>query len=213
VEAGAQIPTEQEMCRRFGVSKTTVRLAVEELVGHGFLTKIQGKGTYVLRSVPEQSIRMAICLNAERDSLRTISAYRIVDEGDDNRECDAIHDAWSGSVERCWRLVRIQAIDSLPLALETYAPQLVRGSAGALRETSPRGCLERRCAARIQQMRERTDMARLTEAEAVLLEVVPGTPAVRIRREFSTVHGQPSGLTVTLHRIDRFSRVLDFERF
>ncbi len=44
---GSQIPTEDELCRSFNVSKATVRMAITELVREGYLRKHQGKGTFV----------------------------------------------------------------------------------------------------------------------------------------------------------------------
>ncbi len=43
----AQIPTEDELCRTYDVSKATVRNAVSELARDGYLRKLQGKGTFV----------------------------------------------------------------------------------------------------------------------------------------------------------------------
>ncbi|KAF0180800.1 MAG: GntR family transcriptional regulator [Nitrospirae bacterium] len=46
------IPSEDELCRMFSVSKATVRLAITDLVRDGYLKRQQGKGTYVKSSVP-----------------------------------------------------------------------------------------------------------------------------------------------------------------
>ncbi len=46
------IPSEDELCRMFNVSKATVRLAITDLVRDGYLKRQQGKGTYVRSSVP-----------------------------------------------------------------------------------------------------------------------------------------------------------------
>lgn len=45
---GHVIPTEQELCAKYGVSRHTVREAVSELVNDGFVERIQGKGTVVI---------------------------------------------------------------------------------------------------------------------------------------------------------------------
>jgi DNA-binding GntR family transcriptional regulator len=55
--AGSQIPTEDELCRRYDVSKATVRMAVAELVRSGFLRKQQGRGTFVAAAL-ENGITM-----------------------------------------------------------------------------------------------------------------------------------------------------------
>ena len=45
--AESQIPSEQEMCARYSVSRVTVRRAISELTDEGILRKQQGKGTFV----------------------------------------------------------------------------------------------------------------------------------------------------------------------
>ncbi|AEB06816.1 transcriptional regulator, GntR family [Coriobacterium glomerans PW2] len=46
-EPGSQIPTEAELTRIYSVGRVTVRRAVDELVCQGYLTKQQGRGTFV----------------------------------------------------------------------------------------------------------------------------------------------------------------------
>lgn len=42
-----RIPTEPEFIKNYGVSRITVRKAIEELVAEGYLIKKQGKGTFI----------------------------------------------------------------------------------------------------------------------------------------------------------------------
>lgn len=44
---GDQIPTEKVLCEKYGISRITVRRALDELVNDGYLERRQGKGTYV----------------------------------------------------------------------------------------------------------------------------------------------------------------------
>ncbi|MFD1175001.1 GntR family transcriptional regulator [Paenibacillus puldeungensis] len=46
-QQGEKIPTELELSDQYNVSRITVRKAVEELAQEGYLTKRQGKGTFV----------------------------------------------------------------------------------------------------------------------------------------------------------------------
>ncbi|MCM3789982.1 GntR family transcriptional regulator [Domibacillus indicus] len=46
-KADDQLPTEIEFCEKYNVSRTTVRLALQQLELEGFVKKIQGKGTFV----------------------------------------------------------------------------------------------------------------------------------------------------------------------
>lgn len=46
-QPGGRIPTEPELATMYGVSRITIRRAIEELCEHGLLVKRQGKGTFV----------------------------------------------------------------------------------------------------------------------------------------------------------------------
>jgi GntR family transcriptional regulator len=54
----SQIPTEDDLCKLFDVSKATVRLAISELVRKGYLRRQQGKGTFVCKRVIPEGLSM-----------------------------------------------------------------------------------------------------------------------------------------------------------
>lgn len=47
---GSKLPNEVELCEMFGISRITVRRAIQELAEEGFLDRKQGKGTFVKRN-------------------------------------------------------------------------------------------------------------------------------------------------------------------
>ena len=56
-KAGARIPNEFELAESYKVGRVTVRRAIEELVQQGYLTKRQGKGTFVNAPKLKRKIR------------------------------------------------------------------------------------------------------------------------------------------------------------
>ena len=53
---GDRIETEQEIMKRYNLSRITVRRAITELVDEGYLVKRQGKGTFVVKNKIERKI-------------------------------------------------------------------------------------------------------------------------------------------------------------
>ena len=56
-KAGARIPNEFELAESYKVGRVTVRRAIEELVQQGYLTKQQGRGTFVCAPKLKRKIR------------------------------------------------------------------------------------------------------------------------------------------------------------
>lgn len=52
ISAGEPLPTEQELCEQFGVSRITVRRALTDLAGQGYITRRQGVGSFVRENNP-----------------------------------------------------------------------------------------------------------------------------------------------------------------
>jgi DNA-binding GntR family transcriptional regulator len=55
---GSQIPTEEELCKMFNVSRATVRTAILYLVRQGYLRRQSGKGTFVSRRYMSYAMTM-----------------------------------------------------------------------------------------------------------------------------------------------------------
>jgi GntR family transcriptional regulator len=56
--AGDPLPSERELCTKFGVSRMTVRQAVDALVVDGLLERVQGRGMFVARPKVDLQVRL-----------------------------------------------------------------------------------------------------------------------------------------------------------
>ena len=57
LEADDQIPSERELCEQYGVSRITVRQAINLAVNEGLLYRTHGRGTFVARPKIEQGLK------------------------------------------------------------------------------------------------------------------------------------------------------------
>lgn len=55
-KVGDQFPTEHEICKEFNVSRTTVRIALSQLVQEGYLIRQRGKGSFVAEPKAHQTL-------------------------------------------------------------------------------------------------------------------------------------------------------------
>lgn len=131
---GERIPSEDKLNGLYGVSRITIRRALQELVDEGYLVKRPGKGTYVSERVPGvsagqkvrarftqnndvQSFTEACKSNGQSAGARLMSLEE-VDGLDDERGFFGF-----GSEGRLMRVVRIRTADRTPIMVEeNYFP-------------------------------------------------------------------------------------------
>src|SRR6476659_2185276 len=116
---GTLIPSERELCERYGISRMTARQSITELVNEGLLYREQGKGTYVGRpKIAQQLLRLTgftedMKARAQRPGAQVLSAEMWpADEMTAERLRVRIG-------QPVYRLRRLRLADSEPLALET----------------------------------------------------------------------------------------------
>lgn len=117
LSVGATIPSERELCEEFGVSRMTVRQAVDALVVEGLLERVQGRGTFVaqpkvdlqprLASFPEEMRRRGMEPSVEVLSAARTAAPRQVADALELPEGAEVH-----------HLRRLRLADGLPMAVE-----------------------------------------------------------------------------------------------
>ena len=72
------IPSENELCRMYGVSKNTVLQAIQSLVNKRLVYRVRGKGTFVADSKIRQSITSFLGYSSEIVNLKRTPSTKLM---------------------------------------------------------------------------------------------------------------------------------------
>jgi GntR family transcriptional regulator len=84
----SQLPSERELCERFGISRITVRAALADLAKAGLTYSVSGKGTFVASPRINEELRPLSSFTADmqrrgQNAVSRILDARIVDSGEE----------------------------------------------------------------------------------------------------------------------------------
>jgi len=184
---GDQIPSEAALAEQFGVTRMTVRQALEQLSNSGVLVKRRGLGTFV--SEPEAAIHRRLNrlgsfaeeLGMEESSVSTIIyAQELTSPPPEVAGFLAVKPA-----EEVVRLLRLRTADARPVALQESWFRLMT-LPSALREPLVDGSLYRtmsqRAGVEVRWAQQEMTAAVATPEQAAILNVGPGTPVIATTR-------------------------------
>ena len=210
---GSQIPTEDELCKMFGVSRATVRTAVLELVRQGYLKRQQGKGTFIYRNYVSEGLTMLTnfreLLFEEGLNFTTNVLARTVMMPIDNLDVklDIPKD------KHIIYIKRLRSIDNEPVLLqETYIPYHI---CPLLEEDIEHQSLfelfEKKYGIKITRVKNYIEIAFLHPDEKQLVNLPEGSQAILLNQYFY------SGDTLVMYtrsikRTDRFKFLMELER-
>lgn len=213
---GTQIPTEEQLSGQYSVSRATVRLAVEELVSIGYLKKFQGKGTFVRRRKPDNSIAMLVNLD-ESDIYHNPSCItRVIENKTLHPDKDVINCLNLSDEDHCFFFSRLTIVDGAPLFLQKFyiSYNLMPGSINnkEIADISSYEFLENKCGIKIQRVKEIMDVSHISEKDAGLLELASNPDVLRVRHICYTQGDTPVSFSESFYRTDLYARTLEFER-
>jgi len=211
---GDQLPTELELCQEYDVSRTTIRLALQQLEFEGFIQKVQGKGTFVskpriretitrnIRTFVEQMKDLGFSYQSKVLELMLIPA--------DYSLAETLHIEENDPVVK---LVRVRNADAEPLQYVTsylpwrVAPGLVNDDiSGSLFDL-----LRTKYQVNICRSVESIEPVLITEAISPYLDVPAGSPAFSVESLTYSDEGHPIEFSCGIVRGDRFKFTM--ERF
>lgn len=208
--AGEKIPSEKELGQEYGVSRTTVRQALEELVHEGLLSREQGVGTFVSNEKMEHelgrltSFTEDIRMRGMEPSSRFLSIELVSPPEGIANKLDL-----EGS-EQVLKLVRVRLADDEPVGIHTsYVKNKFDTSLEELRNifskesTSLYEFAEKRGVPPIDAL-EALEAVPANETEAKLLNVAEFSPLLLITRTTYSLGKSPLEFCRMVYRADRY---------
>jgi GntR family transcriptional regulator len=209
--AGSKLPTEEELCRAFDVSRTTVREALRALADRGLIEKRQGRGTFVAAAKIGEILPSLSSFSVEMESRGFAVHTNVLDAAlvDPPRRA---RDALQLSAEtQVLRVVRQRFVDDKPLVISTsYLPPEIApdddfsGSLYALLET--------RYGLTITSGTATVEAGLAGDRDSRLLDVAPDAAVLVISWLGITAEGRPVEYSEATYRGDSYRYVITLAR-
>lgn len=200
---GDPIPSERALCEQFGVSRMTVRQAVDALVVEGLLSREQGRGTFVAPMKVDVEVRLS-SFGEEMHRRGMEPSSTVLESGVVPATPDIADALEILPGERVWTLYRVRLADGAPMAIErTWLPaSLLPGLLDDAPPESIYGELRRR-GLEPEWGEDGVSAAEADAEEAGLLGIAPGAAVLRLTRR--TFSGQTACVYArSSYRADRY---------
>ncbi|MFN8379842.1 MAG: GntR family transcriptional regulator [Anaerolineae bacterium] len=204
---GHQLPSEAELCSMYGVSRTVVRQALQELTHEGLIKRRKGKGSFVAsRKISEQLVQKLTGFYQDMVEQGHVPVTKVLSQRIIPAPADVAGYLGLEQGTPLIEIVRLRSVQDVPIVLVTtylpYAlcPDLINDD---LNNQSLYALLETKYQVYVARGR-RTIQAVLADGqEAKLLEVAKGAPLFRLDSISSLSDGRGVEYYVAYHRGDR----------
>jgi len=213
---GTQIPTEEQLCSQYNVSRATIRLAIAEMVSLGYLKKFQGKGTFVRRKKPGPSITMLVNFGEDSVYHNPSCITRIIESKIQQPDSTVRGYLNLSADDHCFFLSRLIIAEGTPLLMQKLyiSYSVLPGSINAddLTDISLYSFLENSCGIKIQRIKEMDDVSHISEKDAGHLGLTSNLSALRARHICYAHDDTPISFSEFFYRTDTYARTLELER-
>ena len=207
---GAQLALEKEMCEQYGVSRITIKRAVDELVNQGLVVKRRGSGTFV-KSIEDNDVKelsMAHQFSGfaetyrERNVRTEIARFNIV-----NPDEEVAAKLQMTTDDFVYDIMRIRYLDDEPIVVEyTKMPiQLVPGIKRDILMKSIYAYIEGVLKFKIQSAHRTVRAVMPSKEEKDYLQITEVLPILEVEQVAFFDDGRPFEYSISHHRADKSS--------
>jgi GntR family transcriptional regulator len=216
LKPGDQLPGEFELCEQFGISRTVVRQALQELEKEGLIQRRKGKGTFVAPPKIDENLVQKLTgfyqdMTSRGQAPRTrVLRFEVIPASP--KVADLLELAAGQNV---FVIERLRSVNDDPIVLVTtylpyhLCPDLERFD---LSDQSLYAILEREFGLQISRGRRTIEAVSSNEREAELLGIAQGAPLILLDSVTYLANGTPIEYYHAVHRGDRSRFVVELVR-
>ena len=209
---GSMIPTEDDLCKTYDVSKATIREAIAELVRDGYVRRQQGKGTFVICAEPHRGLAMRTRITEDIIGRETTFKIEVIAMGvmaptEDIRTCLQIEEDIQYIFTK--RLVGDKAVfideSFFPCSL---FPDI---SADDIIHKSIYDLVDGKAGRKIVKVVQTIEVARIAAEKAAILDTLEGSRAMQVHRILVGSDGKPMAYTRLIGSGMKYKMQMEFE--
>ena len=211
---GSRIPSEDALRQRYGVSRMTVRQALERMVVAGLLVKRQGVGTFVAKSKIERVASRLLGFREDAVAHGLRPATQVLHGGFEAAGAEDANVLGLRPDATVFRVTRLRTTNDEPIGLNTITltPAFAPVLADLDFSDSFYAGVARRLGVEVGEAAQTVEAVHGDDGDARLLQVPPTAALLRVTRVTYLDDGRLLGLTRSLYRGDRYFLSLALRR-
>ena len=215
LKPGEFIPSEREMSEQFGISRMTVRQALQELVVEGKLIREKGKGTVVAEPKINQGLLKLTSFSEDMLSRGMRPGAKVVDVSVKTEHSGISKKLRIGEDAPLLVITRVRMADEQPMALETTHLPLSRFAGldkDNFKNMSIYEHLKDQYGVVTTSATQTIEVGMPNTREAELLKIERNVPVILIERVTFDQQREPMELVKSTYRGDRYKLYAELER-
>lgn len=211
---GENIPSEREYAESYGISRMTVRQAINSLVNEGLLYRKKGSGTFVSEKKIEQPLQGLTSFTEDMKKRGMTPTSKLIHFEVIPANSFIANELKISEYAPVYEIKRIRLADGEPMALETnyLSANLVKGLTEEEVKASIYSYVEEKLGLSITHAEQLIESVRASEEHEKLLFIEKDHPMLYIQRNTFLLDGTPLELVKSVYRGDRYKFQIKMER-
>ena len=205
---GDLMPSERELSERYGLSRTTVRLALQELERLGLVVRQHGRGTFVAdRSAQTTNLMQSYSFTDQMRAMGREPETTIIEFCEFEADKNLAEHMGVRIGDKLFKLKRLRSADGMPMMVErTYLPvrKFLSLKRPMLEHHALYNVIENTFHEKIRVAEEEFFASIARPADARLLDISEGSPVLDLVRTTYNVGNEIVEYTLSVARADQF---------